>query len=83
MRGRSCFANSCRINHFGIKPVSGGRPPSDSNTKAVVVVKIGLFDQTVARVPIFVADEAFKVRNAADVIQIYVSSARRVSCGAY
>lgn len=79
VRGRLCFANSCRISHFGIKPVSGGSPPSDSNTRAVVVVKIGLFDQTTARVLTFVVDETFRVRNAADVIKIYVNRARRVS----
>lgn len=83
VRGRPCFANSCRISHFGINPVRGGRPPSDNSTRAVVAVKIGLFDQTIARVPIFVADETFRVRKAADVIKIYVSTARRVSWGAY
>lgn len=81
--GRFCFASSCRINHFGINPVSGGRPPSDNNTKAVVVVRTGLFDQTIERVLIFVADDVFRVRNAADVMKMYVPRARRVSCGAY
>lgn len=82
-RGRPCVASSCRISHFGINPVSGGSPPSDNSTRAAAVVKIGLLDQMVARVPIFVEDEALKVRNAEDVIKIYISSARRVSCGAY
>lgn len=81
--GRFCFANSCRISHFGMNPVSGGRPPSDNSTRAVVVVRIGLFDQTIERVLIFVADDVFRVRNAADVIKMYVPRATRVSCGAY
>lgn len=81
--GRFCFASSCRISHFGINPVSGGRPPSDNSTRAVVVVRIGLFDQIIERVLIFVAVDVFRVRNAADVMKIYVPRATRVSCGAY
>lgn len=77
--GKFCFANSCKINHFGIKPVRGGSPPSDNNTRAAVVVKIGLFDQVIARVLILVADDIFRVRNAADVMKIYVPSANSVS----
>lgn len=83
VRGRSCLASSCKINHFGINPVRGGRPPSESKTRAVVVAKIGLFDHAVVRVLIFVADESFSARNAADVIKMYVPRARSVSCGAY
>lgn len=83
MRGRSCFANSCRIIHFGINPVSGGRPPSESRTRAVVDANTGLFDQVVASVLILVASDIFRVRNAAEVIIIYVPSAIRVSWGAY
>lgn len=83
VRGRLCFASSCKISHLGINPVSGGSPPNDNSTRAVVVVKIGLFDHTTARVLIFVADEIFRVRNAADVMKMYIRSARRVSWGAY
>lgn len=43
-----------------------------------MVTRIGLLDHVVARVPIFVAVENFRVRKAADVMKIYVSSARRV-----
>lgn len=68
MRGRSCFVSSCKISHFGMKPVSGGRPPSESRTKAVVAVRIGLFDQVVASVLILVVKDILRVRNAADVI---------------
>lgn len=81
--GRFCFASSCRINHFGMNPVSGGKPPNDSSTRAVVVVRVGFFDQIIVRVLIFVVDDVFRVRNAADVMKMYVPRARRVSCGAY
>lgn len=70
VRGRFCFASSWRMSHLGIKPVSGGRPPNDSKTRAVVEVRIGLFDHTVARVLILVAEDNFKVRNAADVMKM-------------
>lgn len=81
--GRSCFVSSCRIIHFGMNPVSGGSPPSDSRTRAVVDASTGLFDQVVASVLILVDNDIFRVRNAAEVIMMYVPSARRVSWGAY
>lgn len=83
MMGRSCFVSSCRIIHFGINPVSGGRPPNDSRTRAVVDASTGLFDQVVARVLILVVIDILKVMNVAEVMIMYVPSARRVSCGAY
>lgn len=83
MIGRSCFVSSCRISHFGMNPVSGGRPPSDSSARAVADVRIGFFDQVVASVLILVVNDVLRVRNAADVIMIYVPSAINVSCGAY
>ena len=83
IRGRFCLVSSCRINHFDMKPVRGGRPPRDNKTRAVVATKIGFFDQIAVRVLIFVADEIFRVRKAADVKKTYMSSARRVRWGAY
>lgn len=83
VRGRSCLASSCKINHFGMNPVRGGKPPRESRTRAVVVAKTGLFDQAIVRVLIFVADESFSAKNAAEVIKMYVPRARRVSWGAY
>lgn len=83
IRGRLCVASSCRINHFGINPVRGGRPPSDNITRAVVIVRVGFLDQTTASVLMFVAEETLRVRKAADVMKIYIISARRVSWGAY
>ena len=69
-RWRLCFVSSCKINHFGINPVKGGRPPSDNNTRAVVAVKIGPFDQAIAREVTFVIEETFRVIKAADVMKI-------------
>lgn len=79
IRGRPCFVSSCRISHFGINPVRGGRPPSDRRTRAVVVVKIGFFDQVNASVLIFVVIAALNVRKAADVMITYVPRVRSVS----
>lgn len=70
VRGRSCFVNSCRISHFGMKPVSGGRPPSESKRRAVVDTIVGAFGQVRARVLIFVADRSLRVKKAALVIII-------------
>lgn len=81
--GSSCFVISCKINHFGINPVNGGRPPNESRARAVVGARIGVFDHIVVRVLIFVADTIFSDRNVADVIRIYVPSASMVSWGAY
>ena len=83
MMGRSCFVSSCRINHFGMNPVSGGKPPNESRTRAVVDARTGFFDQVVARVFIVVVVSVLRVRNAAEVIIMYVPSAIMVSCGAY
>lgn len=81
--GISCFVSSCKISHFGINPVSGGSPPSDSSARAVVAVRIGLFDQVVDNVLILVDINSFSVRKAVDVMIIYVPKAINVSCGAY
>ena len=68
VRGSPCVANSCKINHFGIKPVSGGRPPRDSRARAAVVVIMGALDQLIASVLIFVVFINLNVRKVADVI---------------
>lgn len=83
MIGRSCLLSSCRIIHFGINPVSGGRPPSDSIIRAAPDARIGFLDQAVASVLTLVAINSFMVRNAAEVIIIYVSRASSVRWGAY
>lgn len=66
--GRFCVVSSCRISHFGMKPVSGGRPPRDRSVRAAVEVMIGVFGQAIASVLIFVAEVNLNVRNAAAVV---------------
>lgn len=70
MRGRPCFDNSCRMSHLGMKPVSGGRPPRERRTRAVVIAIVGFFGQVRASVLIFVVIVILKVRKAAEVITI-------------
>lgn len=79
--GISCFVSSCKINHFGINPVRGGRPPNDNNTRAAVVTIVGVLDQDRARVLIFVVEVNLNVRKAAVVMITYVPRVRAVSCG--
>lgn len=81
VRGSFCIASSCRISHLGIKPVNGGSPPKESRARAAVTVIMGVLDQTVASVLIFVVDMSLNVRKVADVIIMYVARARIVSCG--
>lgn len=64
----SCFVSSCRISHFGAKPVSGGRPPSDRSIRGERVVRIGVFAQEVARVLMFVALFILNTRNVENVM---------------
>lgn len=81
VRGKFCLASSCRMSHFGMNPVSGGSPPSDSNTIVAVAVVIGALGQHSASVLIFVAIKDLNVKKAADVIIIYVDRAIIASCG--
>lgn len=71
MRGRLCSVSSFRISHFGINPVNGGRPPSDSIVIMLTVIRMGALAQAVARVLIFVAVAFFRVVKAVYVITIY------------
>lgn len=82
MSGSSCFVNSCIINHFGMKPVSGGRPPRESKMRAATVVRVGVFVQASVRVLIFVVIIVLNVRKAAAVMMMYVPRERRVNWGA-
>lgn len=78
---RSCLVSSCRISHFGIKPVSGGRPPRDRRRRGARAVRAGAFVQEVARVLMLVALFNLNTRNAERVMIKYVSSVRSVSEG--
>lgn len=82
MRGRPCLVSSCRINHLGMKPVRGGSPPSESSRRAARAARLGVLAQARAKVLILVEEVDFRVRNAAEVIAMYVPRARRVRCGA-
>lgn len=78
---RSCLVNSRRINHFGIKPVRGGRPPKDSRIRGVKEVIIGVFAHEVASILMLVELFILNARNAENVIAKYVVRVRRVREG--
>lgn len=73
--------SSCRISHFGIKPVSGGRPPNDSKIRGVREVSAGILAQEMARVLILVDLLSLNTRNVENVMTRYVRRARRVREG--
>ena len=70
VNGSPWATSSCKINHFGMNPVRGGRPPRDSNVRVMVVVMIGALVQLIVSVLIFVVATSLNVRKAADVIII-------------
>lgn len=78
---RSCLVSSCKINHFGINPVSGGSPPRDRRTRGVKDVRAGAFAQEVARVLMLVELLSLNTRNVENVMIKYVKSVRRVKEG--
>ena len=81
VRGRACLVSSWRMSHFGIKPVSGGRPPSDRRIRGVRAAIAGIFAQEEASVLILVALFNLKTRNVEDVIIRYVVRAKSVRDG--
>lgn len=68
VRARSCFVSSCRISHFGMKPVSGGRPPRDRRIRGVRDVRIGALAQDVANELIVVVLLSINTRKVEEVI---------------
>lgn len=76
-----CLVSSCRISHFGAKPVIGGRPPKESNTRGVRAVRTGVFAQEVARVLMFVELFSLNTRNVENVMTKYVRRVSRASEG--
>lgn len=62
------MASSCKISHLGIKPVSGGRPPSERSSRGVRAVRAGVFAHDVARVLILVVLFNLKIRNVENVM---------------
>lgn len=64
-----------------MKPVNGGRPPSDNRIRGVRDVSAGALVQEIARALILVALFSLNTRNVENVIVIYVRRARRVREG--
>lgn len=60
--------SSCKISHFGINPVSGGRPPRESSTRGVRDVRAGALAQDVARALILVELLSLNTRNVENVM---------------
>lgn len=81
MGARLCLVNSCKISHFGMNPVKGGRPPRDSSTRGAREVSTGAFAHEVARELILVALFSLNTRNVEDVMIIYVIRVSRVREG--
>lgn len=59
-----------KINHFGVKPVSGGRPPSDMSVIIIIIISGGAYDHIVPiSISVFVVVR-FSIINIAVVIII-------------
>lgn len=69
------------MSHLGIKPVSGGRPPSERSTRGASEVRAGAFDQEVANELTLVDLFNLKIRNIEKVITKYVRRASSVREG--
>lgn len=68
---RSCLVSSCKINHFGINPESGGRPPRESRVIRAIIDKRGDLIVEVAMELILVELNNLNRRKAVRVIIIY------------
>lgn len=78
---RPCLVSSWRISHFGIKPVSGGRPPSERRMSGARDVSMGAFAHEVARALMVVDLFSLNTRNVENVIIKYVRRANSVREG--
>lgn len=67
------------MSHFGIKPVSGGRPPSERRIRGVRAVSAGVFAHEVASILMFVDLFSLNTRNVEDVMIRYVIRVKSVS----
>lgn len=56
------------MSHFGMKPVRGGRPPSDRRIRGVRAVRAGALAQDVARELMLVALFTLKTRKVENVM---------------
>lgn len=68
---RFCLVSSCKINHFGINPESGGRPPRESRVIKVITVRRGDLTVEMAIELILVESKSLKRRKVVRVIIIY------------
>lgn len=66
---------------MGIKPVNGGRPPSERRTRGVRAVSVGAFDQEVAKALRLVDLVKLNVRNTEVVMARYIIRVRKVREG--
>lgn len=66
---------------MGAKPVRGGRPPRERRISGARALRAGNLAQEVARVLTLAASNVLNVRNAEDVMTIYVVRARIVREG--
>jgi len=66
---------------LGAKPVRGGRPPRERRISGARALRAGNLAQEVARVLTLAAPNVLNVRNAEDVMTIYVVRARIVREG--
>lgn len=81
VRGRSCLVSSWRISHFGMKPVSGGSPPSERRIRGVTAEITGVFAHEEASMLMLVALFNLKVRKIENVMIMYVIRAISVRGG--
>lgn len=65
---RSCLVSSCRISHFGMKPVSGGKPPSDKRMRGIREVRMGVLAHEVAKELIVVVLFSINTRKEEEVM---------------
>lgn len=65
-----CLVSSWRINHFGINPVSGGRPASDMRVSIIRVFMVGSFVHDVIIVEILFVFRSLIIRNIVEVMMM-------------
>ena len=66
---------------MGAKPVRGGRPPRERRTSGARAVRAGTLAQEVASALTLVVSKVLNVRNADDVMTMYVRRAKTVKEG--
>lgn len=67
---RPCFVSSCRISHLVMKPVSGGRPPSERRIRGARAVMAGVSAHEMPSELIVVVLFLLKIRKAELVMMV-------------